>query len=179
MGICILNRLLVLPTKETLDLLQTIFSASPFTIHWDTLCVEIGSSEGPIIPRDHSYYRAITGNMRTWYEAASGKSHLLLPLIPSPEMVSRHEEVGDGWGREFFPYMALIEDPIQRRERKAFLNSIATRFVDFPAVLTFHNEIVVSSNDELPPHAEFYADHAKHGQTPTSLFNDLVSGGGA
>ena len=101
---------------------------------------------------------------------------MLLPLIPSPELVGRHNEVGDGWGRNFFPYMVLIEDPIQRRERKAFLNSIATRFVDFPAVLTFHNEIVVESNEELPPNAEFYADYAKHGQMPTRLFNDITNG---
>ena len=171
-----MNRLIVLPTKETLDALQTIFAASPFTINWDALCMEIGSSEQHIVPKDHSHYRAITGTMNTWYEAASGRSHLMLPLIPSPELVARNEEVGDGWGRVFFPYMVLVEDPIMRRERKAFLNSIATRFVDFPMTLAFHNEIVLVSDDELPPHAEFYADYAKHGQMHQRVFTDITNG---
>ena len=167
-----MNKLLALPTKDTLDILKTVFASAPFPINWEALCLQIGTSTEPIQPKAQSYYRALTGAMNVWYESTTGKSHLLLPLIPSPELVARNEEVGDAWGRKFIPYVNVVEDPIMRRERKAFINSVASRFVDFPLMLAFHNEVVLYDEADVPDQMDFYMDYSSRGQLPTQLFTD-------
>lgn len=147
-------------------MLQTVFSGASFQINWDSLCVELGSSEEILTPKDGEY-RALTGAMGVWYDQATAISYLLLPLIPSPEMSARHEEIGDAWGRTFLPFMTLLPDPLLRRERRAFLNSVSTRLVDYPLMLTFHNETVVTDNSVVPSHQDFYADYSK---IPVQLF---------
>ena len=175
MGIWILNKLFVLPTQSTLDMLQTIFSGASFTINWDRLAVEIGSSKDLIVAKEDVEYRAITGEMGVWYDSAQGSSFLVLPIIPSPEMAQRNAEVGDAWSRIFIPFMSLLEDPLLRRERKAFINSIATRLVDYPLMLVFHNETVVTDNSVVPVHQEFYESYKARGQVPVQLFVNTTS----
>jgi hypothetical protein len=175
MGVCILNKLIALPTKETLDLLQTVFATAPFLISWDNVCVELASSHEPIQAKDHSHYRALSGALGVWYDSAVGHSNLLLPLIPSPEMVERNAAFDDPWGRlRFLPYLNLAQDPIMRRERKAFINSLASRFVDFPLMLTFHNEVVIEVDGATPPQADFYSDYSTRGQVPVQVFTDIT-----
>lgn len=168
-----MNKLFALPTPSTIDMLQTVFATSMINIHWDALCVEIGSSEELISADPDSEYRAVTGPLGVWYDSATARSYLLLPLYPSPEMVARHEEIGDAWGRLFVPYMVITVDPVLRRERKAFINSVSSRFVDFPLMLTFHNETVVTDNSTVPDQQDFYADFLAKGQVPDKLFIDI------
>lgn len=172
MGICILNKLIVFPTKETLDSLKTVFTSAPFLVHWDRICLILASSRDPIKVNPKGYYKALTGSMNIWYETLSGKSNLLLPIIPSPEMVDRHNEVGDAWSRNFVPYVNVLEDPIIRRERKAFINSVASSLVDMPMVLAFHNEIVVESTSIVPDQMDFYEDVVNRGQVPVQIYSD-------
>jgi hypothetical protein len=136
-------------------MLQTVFSGASFQINWDALCVELGSSKDLLKTKDGEY-RALTGSLDVWYDQATATSYLLLALIPSPEMSERHEELGDAWGRTYVPFINLYPDPLLRRERRAFLNSISTRFVDYPLMLTFHNETLVTDNSVVPSHQEFY-----------------------
>jgi hypothetical protein len=169
-----MNKIFLLPTSETLDMLQVVFGASPILINWDALGMELGTSVDPVDLKDGEY-RALTGPMNIWYDSATSRSHLLLTLIPSEEMVARHDEIGDAWGRKFVPYLNMCEDPLMRRDRKAFLNSISTRFVDFPLMLTFHNETLVVDDSTEPAHADFYADYHSRGQVPLKLFTDISS----
>lgn len=136
-------------------MLQTVFAGASFQINWDALCVEIGSST-KLTTTKGGEYRAITSSMDVWYDFATSAPYLLLGLIPSPEMTDRHEEIGDAWGRAFIPYMSLYKDPLLRRNRRSFLNSVSTRFVDYPLMLTFHNETLITDNSTVPSHQEFY-----------------------
>jgi hypothetical protein len=175
MGICILNKLFALPTQSTLDMLQTVFSGSSFSVDWDRLSVEIGSSKDLIVPKEDIEYRAVTGSMGVWYDSAKGTSFLILPIYPSPEMVERAEEVGDAWGRAFVPFINLLEDPVLRRERRAFINSVSTRLVDYPLMLVFHNEVVVSDSAIAPDNNDFYLSYMATGQVPVQLFLQATS----
>lgn len=169
-----MNKIFLLPTQETLDMLQVVFATSPIFINWDALGMELGTSANPVELKDGEY-RALTGAMDVWYDAATSRSHLLLTLIPSNEMVARHEEIGDAWGRTFLPYLNMCEDPVMRRARKAFINSVSTRFVDFPLMLTFHNETLLVDDSTEPAHAEFYENYERRGQMPEKLFTDITS----
>ena len=157
-----MNKVFLLPTNSTIDALKDIMATSPVHIDWDSLGVEIGTSMGSVTADEDVEYRALTGEVNVWYETATGRSSLLLTLIPSPEMVERHNQIGDAWDRpDFFPFINLHSDPVLRRNRRAFFNSVSSRFVDLPIMLTFHNEIVVPSDALVPAQADFYHDFAK------------------
>ncbi len=177
MGICILTyRLFLLPTNESLDALRAVFSGSPIEIDWSTLAVEIASSKSPIVTAEPDMqYRALTSNMDVWYESATGSSSLLLSLLPSPEMVERHNAVGDAWGRPlFYPFVKVAHDPLLRRNRRAFLNSVSTRLVDYPIVLTFCNETVLKDASVVPSQQDFYDDYVTRGsEGRLSQFEDF------
>jgi len=159
-----LKKLVLLPDNSSIDALRDVFSASPIQINWDTLCVEIASSIGNIVADQFAEYRALTGEMNVWYESATNRSNLLLTLIPSPEMVSRHEAIGDAWGRPlFFPFINIAHDPLLRRNRRSFINSVSTRLVEIPIMLTFSNETVISDLATVPSQADFYSDFASRG----------------
>jgi hypothetical protein len=165
-----MNKIFLLPTQDTLDMLQAVFSGSPIIINWDLLGMELGSSVDPVELEDGGEYRALTGPMNVFYDSGTSRSHLLMSLVPSDEMVARHKQIGDAWGRNFVPYMNMCEDPLMRRARKAFMNSVSTRLVDFPLMLTFHNETLVVDDSVRPAHAEFYDDVQRRGQVPIRLF---------
>lgn len=156
-----MNRLFLLPTNESLDVLKSIMAASPILIDWDRVAVEIGSSESDIVPADPDVqYRALTNQAEVWYESATGHSSWLLSLLPSPEMAERHDKVGDAWGRELFlPFMNLSVDPLLRRNRRAFMNSVSTRLMEYPVMLTFQNEVVVHDKSVVPSQQDFYEDY--------------------
>lgn len=166
-----MNHLVLLPTHESLDMLRDLFGASPVTVNWDAVAVEIGTSVAPIEINENASYRALTGAMDVWYDSANGLSNLLLTLIPSPEMAERHAQVGDAWSRPlFFPFLNLSTDPVLRRNRRAFINSVSTRLVDLPLMLTFHGEMVITDNATQPTQADFYHDIASKGAVNRSPF---------
>lgn len=162
MGICILNKVFLLPTNASLDALRDVMATCPILINWDSLGVEIGTTNADLVANPDVEYRALTSELNVWYETATGQSSLLLTLLPSPEMADRHNQIGDVWGRQdFFPFMKLYDDPVLQRNRRAFFNSVSSRFYDYPLMLTFHAEMVVESDAIVPAQEDFYADYAK------------------
>ena len=79
-------------------------------------------------------------------------------------MVARHREVGDAWSRpHFIPYMVIGDDPSSKRHSKAFINSLATAFVDRSIELTFCAEVEVANDDTYPADQGFYDDYLSKG----------------
>lgn len=171
MGVRILNRIFVLPTEETLEILKDHFQAAPFDIYWDQLCVEIGSTPYKIdLAEPETIYAATTGSMGLWYDTATALNSLILPLFPSQEMANRNKEIGDGWGRKFLPYLRIRETMVNGRKVKAFCNSVATGFVDYPQILTFHIETSIVDNSVVAPDHGFYQDYLARGQIDNQVF---------
>lgn len=171
MGICILNRLFVLPTLETVTLLSELFRGGPFSIDWSSIGLEVGSSERTITPlADSVTYSCLPGSMNTWYDSAVGRAFLLLPLYPSPKLIARNKAVGDAWGRAFIPFLPLVDSPTNRRNRKAWLNSVATGLVDRLPVLTFDSELVITDYTTVPAQQDFYEDVNARGLYDDQLF---------
>lgn len=160
------NKLFLLPTPDTRSYLETIFRDLPFRMNYEGLCVEIGSSLSPIVPSIGAVYRALPGALGIWYETATARSWILLPLVPSPEMCARHTEVGDAWQRTFIPYMALTSEFNNTSKMKPRLNSIATGLVDRRPELFFSCETVLTDEAVVPSQADFYEDYTKNGIPP-------------
>lgn len=171
-----MNKIFLLPTDETKSLLESMFSGGSMTIDWDSIGLELGSSESKLIPGPYKVYRALPGPMGVWYDAATARSYLILPLIPSPEMAKRHEEIGDAWGRDFLPFLSLTDAPSVTRKGRAFINSLATGMVDRQPVLTFHNETLVLDESTVPSHRDFYFDYQWRGAVSNQVFVDLDRG---
>ena len=158
-----MNHLIALPSDSTLDYFQALFDATPFEINWNGLYVEIGSSEQALVSKNIDY-RAIPGSMGIWYDPATARSQLILPLFPSEEMVQRHNEVGDAWSRPvFLPFIMLCEEPSHRRKSKGVLNSISTTLVDTSPILWFGSEMVIEDDAKYPASMGFYDDYLSKG----------------
>lgn len=168
------NKLFVLPTPETRDYLRMVLSDLPVVIDYDALAVEIGSSGSPIGPDISRVYRALPGSLGIWYETAVGHSWIILPLVPSPEMCDRREEVGDAWGRKFVPFMSITSKFNNTSSVKPRLNSISTGLVGTLPTLTFHCETVVQDGGAAPSQADFYDDYAKTGIADRQTFIELL-----
>jgi hypothetical protein len=160
-----MKHLFVLPVPETILHLQALFSGCPFSIDWDSLGVEIGSTDDLLTAKAPTrLYHAIPGSMGIWYDTSAGDSYLLLPLFPSPKMARRHDEVGDAWDRsQFRPCLNFGILQSNRRNHKAFINSVATALVDTSPVLGFHMETVVQDSAIVPQFDDFYRDYVAHG----------------
>lgn len=169
------NKLFVLPTADTRDLLRTVLSDLPIVIDYDALAVEIGSSTSTIVPDITRTYRALPGPMGIWYESSVGHAWIILPLVPSPEMCDRREQVGDAWDRKFIPYMAITHKFNNTSFVKPRLNSIASGLVDRLPMLQFHCETVVQDGSAVPSQADFYGDYSKNGIPDRQTFIELNS----
>lgn len=174
------HTLWILPTDETLTYLQSLFQSTPLTVNWDSLGVEIASSRSPIKtgPESRSF-NAFPGSMDIWYDTATTRSYLLLPLIPSPKMARRHEEVGNVWGRnQFRPVMSLGELQTNRRNHKSIINSISTALIDTAPVLQFHCEMVIEDDSALQvaPFSDFYRDYTHHGGVSNQVMLEADEG---
>lgn len=170
-----MNKLFVLPTIATQQYLHNIFSDISVEIEYETLCVEVGSSVTPIVPDINRIYRALPGPMNIWYETAVGHSWLILPLIPSPEMADRHDEIGDAWGRDFIPYMVLSGKFNNTFRVKPKLNSIATMLIDTLPDLHFHAETLMQDSATVPSQSDFYNDYHAKGRDGRQLFLELTA----
>lgn len=170
-----INKLFVLPTPDTRDFLRSVLTDLPIVIDYDALAVEIGSSTSTIVPDITRTYRALPGSMGIWYESAVGHAWIILPLVPSPEMCDRREEVGDAWGRKFVPYMAITSKFNNTSFVKPRLNSISTSLVDTLPTLQFHCETVVQDGAGAPAQADFYDDYVKTGIADRQTFMELNS----
>ncbi len=176
-----IEKLFVLPTPETRDIISSRFRELPVTIHYDALGVEIGSRASgagtkDINPVDAEVeYRALPGSMGVWYDSMSARSWIILPLIPSPEMTERRMEIGDYWGRLFVPYLALSSE-FNNVRIKPRLNSLATGFIETRPILTFNCETVLVENTDrpMPSHSDFYESYVKNGGHLIPKFMDLV-----
>ena len=158
MGVRILNYLFSLPSDDTSAFLRDLLQASPIEIDFIGLAVCLGTSNIEI-PLQDKPLRAVAGSLGIWYDPQAGFSRLILPLFPSTEMVVRHAEIGDVWGRHFVPYMVLCDFPSSRRNKKGFINSISTALVDTNQQLVFDTEVVVVAEDiATPPDYEFYKE---------------------
>lgn len=170
-------KLFVLPTQATKEYLYKVFRDIPITIDYDSLAVELGSSRAPITADIDRQYRALPGQLGIWYETAVGHSWIILPLIPSPEMCDRHEEIGDAWGRHFVPYMVLTGKFNNTNSVKPKLNSIATMLVDtLPDVtLNFSCETAVQDDAQVPSQEDFYLDYFQKGRSSRQVFLELTT----
>lgn len=170
-------KLLVLPTQATKDYLHKLLRDIPITVDYDALFVELGSSNQPIRPDLTRLYRALPGQLGIWYETAVGHSWIILPLIPSPEMSDRHDEVGDAWGRHFVPYMVLTGRFNNTSSVKPKLNSVATMLVDTlpDLVMEFSCETVILDDATVPSQEDFYLDYYAKGRSSRQLFLELTS----
>jgi len=160
-----MKHLFVLPVPETIEHLKAVFMGAPFDIDWDHLGVEIGSTNGQLTPKAPTrVYHAAPGSLDIWYDTAEGCSFLLLPLFPSAKMAQRHDFVGDAWGRDQFrPVLSFGRLQSNRRNHKAFINSVATGLVDTSPVLGFHMETVVEDDAQVPQYSDFYQDYIERG----------------
>lgn len=166
-------KLFALPTLETLEFMISMFQGSPVPINFDTFGTEIGSSRSEIEPEE-LVYRAVPGLMDVWYDTATARSYWILPLIPSPEMVERHEQIGgDAWGREFIPFMVITEVQNMERRNAAWMRSIASSLASTRPILTFHNELVIADEAIMPAHNDFYEAYRAKGDMNNDLFIDL------
>lgn len=169
-----ISKLLVLPTPETSMYLQDVLQGAPMLIDANTWNVELGSSRIPIEPRPlEDTYRAIPGLMRSWYDMATTRSYWILPLYPSPEMVARHDEIGDAWDRQFVPFMVIAEVQNRNRRHVAFMNSVADGLVSTRPILTYHVETVIQDESIMPAHNDFYEDYLRRGEVNNELFITL------
>lgn len=170
-------KLFILPTQETKEYLHKLLRDIPITVDYDALAVEVGSSPTPIQADLDRVYRALPGQLGIWYETAVGHSWIILPLIPSPEMCDRHEEIGDAWGRHFVPYMVLTGKFNNTSSVKPKLNSIATMLVDTlpDLTLTFTCETVVVDDSVVPSQEDFYLDYYSKGRSSRQLFLELTA----
>lgn len=167
-------KLFVLPVPETQAYLRQVFSDLPIVIDYDKLCVEIGSSFNEIKPDFTREYRAFPGTMGIWYETATARASIILPLIPSPEMCDRRKQIGDVWGREFVPYMALTQQFNNTWRVKPRLNSITTSLADTLPLLRFSAETVLVDDSEVPSQQDFYEDYLKNGGAELQTFLDIT-----
>jgi hypothetical protein len=152
-----MQKLIALPTVETRELLQELMSASPIPIDYDSMFIEIGVSDGPIPTNPSAVYTATTLGGNVWYETATGSSYLIFPLQAEQALLDRHNAVGDSFGRRHYvPYLVGCREPVMRRQRKSWINSIASTLALNPRVLSFHNELVVEETGVVPTQADFY-----------------------
>ncbi len=164
--------LFVLPTPETAQFFREVFQGSPTFIDPDTFGVYLGSSRTPISARQGHVLRAMPDTMDQWYETAMGHSNWLLPIIPSPEMVARHDTIGDAWGRQFVPFIKVSDQANDARHTRNFMRSISTSLVDIKPILTFDNEVVVETDSVLPFQQDFYEDYIARGRRSDVVFVD-------
>lgn len=184
------EKLFVLPTQETRDLIEARFKELPVVIDYAALGVEIGSrmvshqgrgqvfDKSPyfaaITPKEPTIeYRALPGSINVWYDSFSNQAWIILPLIPSPEMTARREEIGDAWGRVFVPYLALSSQ-FNNIRVKPRLNSIATGLIELRPVLTFNCETVLITESMYPSQNDFYQDYVNNGQHLIQKFLDVA-----
>lgn len=165
-------RAFTLPTPETLGFLQKLFSSVDVGIDWDAIGVELGSSNSPIEEVSQgTVYKAIPGSMNMWYDAATARSWLIIPLFASPKMVRRANAIGNVWDRPFIGYMTLSDSFNNRRRTKGLLNSISTGLVDQSPVFTFHGEVHTEDYTiKSPPFQEFYLDWKNKGGMSNLVF---------
>jgi hypothetical protein len=165
-------RAFTLPTPETLESLQHKFNSVDVDINWDAIGVELGSSLKPIDEvSPGEVYKAIPGSMGMWYDAATARSWLILPLFASPKMARRANAIGNVWDRPFIGYMVLTDLFNNRRRTKGLLNSIATGLVDQSPVFTFHGEVHTEDfATKSPPFQEFYLDWKTKGGMSNLVF---------
>lgn len=168
-------RSFVLPTLETQEYMSTLFQGAPMFIDVNSFGVELGSSRSPFLQDQLRTYRALPGLMNKWYDPSASRSYWILPLIPSPEMAARAEQVGDAWGRQFVPFIVITEVQNLVRRNVAFMNSIASGLVSSRPILTFHNEFVVEDASVMPRQQAFYDDYLARGSDADVVFPDIAS----
>jgi len=168
-------KVFLLPTPATLTLLQSMFAAGPVDVPWDSLSVELSCTFQP--PRTEPpevVYSALPGALSVWYDVATARSYLILPLVPSPAMAKRNHELGrDAFNRAFVPYMTLTDDPPTRRKRgSSFTNSIATGLMDRQPELTFWCETLIQDDSTQAAHYDFYLDYQARGALTNQVLLD-------
>jgi hypothetical protein len=171
-------KLYALPTRETIEYFDQVFQGSPLLIDPTIFGVELGSSRTPVEAREDQIYRAIPGLMKTWYDSNTSRSYWLLPLFPSPEMVARHQEIGDAWDRQFVPFLMIAEVQNRRHHNVAWMNSVATGMASTHPILEFHNEVVTSDMSIAPDQNDFYEDYMARGQIDNTMFATLAGQSG-
>lgn len=172
-----INHVFIEPHEDTVDYLQQLFMNVPFEIHWDTLCMEIGSSLIEPQIKSRSVYNAVPGELSIWYDTATACSHLLLPFFPSRKLANRHEELGDAWGRsQFRPVMSFGPLQSNRRHHKAIINSIATALVDTSPVFLFGAESIFTDHAIVAQYSDFYRDYIAQGPIGNQVLLEMDEG---
>jgi hypothetical protein len=159
----LVNELICLPTRETLDYLSHIFSGCPFDLDLSKCYVVLNISEEQMETEPDNVYKATAGNMNVWYDTGTEMSSLILPLI-SPELNARAQELrADApsafYGSHYFPHMVVVQDmPPMARHFSSFISSMAHVLATTPdSPLFFDAELVMSKNYYAVPQADFYA----------------------
>lgn len=157
------HQLVVLPTKDTLDYLNKVFSACPFDHDFRTIYVEINSSLTEMEPEPDNVYTARAGTMRPFYDTATQTTSLILPLF-SQSLTERCAQVREYapsafYGHLYFPNMVVKPNmPPLAKSYRSFIASVANTLATAEdAVLIFDAELVVTKTYMAAPQLDFYA----------------------
>lgn len=158
----LVNEMLCLPTPDTLTQLSFVFSACPFDIDLHKAYVTMNISTHEMKTDDNALYKAQAGNLGVFYDTATQRSSLLLPIV-SPALNDRVAQIRQKapnvfYGEHYFPHLMLVEDfpPISRRY-SGFLASVGNSLATLMAPLFFDAELVMSKEYHAVPQADYYA----------------------
>jgi len=167
----------VLPKPETLFYLKALFGGSSLPVDWDAVYVELGTVTDPHIPlKPSAVYPALPGSLDRYYDSATARSWVILPLFASPQMARRAEAIGSVFNLPFRAFMPISDGGNNLRRSKAGLNSIATSMVDTQPLLLFHGEMVIPSPFPGPSFSDFRAAYTGKGVVNNQVFLDLDEG---
>ncbi len=158
----LVHQMFVLPSPETLSYFSRLLSGCPFPIDMYSFCVELNSSEYPMVPDTARVYVAEAGNLNTYYDSATGQSSLILPLH-SPALDERVAELREQspsafYGQHYFPFMLLSRpSPQLSRPNRSFISSISSTLAGNHQPLIFEAECILSKDMKNPPFLDYYS----------------------
>lgn len=168
----------VLPKSETLNYLKSLFGGSSLPVDWDGVYVELGTVMEPsdVELNESAIYQALPGSLDRYYDSATARSWVILPLFASPHMARRADAIGSVFGLPFRAFMPISDGGNNMRRSKAGLNSIATSLVDTQPVLLFHGEMLIPSPFPGPSFSDFRSAYTGSGVVNNQVFLDLDEG---
>ena len=166
----LVNKLVVIPTQETMDYLTQVFSGCPFDVDLQQLCIEINTSREPMMAQPDLVYQVIAGDMDVFYDSSVGMSSLILP-VTSAALAHRFVELQDtaphAFHRLYFPHATFVEPmPALPRHYRGFINSVASTLRSGDQPLLFDAEMVIPTNVDSPPDIDYYEVQQKLSMAP-------------
>lgn len=173
----IVNKLVVIPTEETLEYLSRIFSGCPFDVDLKKFYVEVNTALVPMKPEPELVYAAEPGSMDLYYDENQGWTTLTLPL-KSKSLVGRWQSLQEEAPHvfhptEYFPNMKMVWPfPPIKRHFRTFINSVASTLINDAQKLYFDAEMVIVTPMETVPDVSLYRTLRTQAQYERSLSNN-------